>query len=170
MKAIAFLTAALMLGFFASAKTASAQHVSGEMFVVLASESPGAMDPSLSGEPALQQPPFNMFRSMRVLERSPMSLHTSQSYSHALPNGRTIRVELLGQLPNGRYRVRVSINRPGQSDYLQLLTVVAAPGDPFFVVGQSYQGGKLVIGLRVGARSPHAVSGTGPRPPPPAPS
>ena len=170
MKSISYLVATFAFALFTHVSLASAQQVSGEMFVVLASQNAGTTDPSLAREPALQQPPFNMFHSMRVLERSPMSLQASQSYSHALPNGRTIRVELLGQLPNGRYRVRVSINRPGQSDYLQLLTVVAAPGDPFFVVGQSYQGGTLVIGLRVGARASHATSGSGAHPSPAPPS
>ncbi len=55
-------------------------------------------------------------------------------------------------MPNGRYRVRVSINRPEQNDYLPLLSVVASPGDPFFVAGQRHQGGTLVIGVRVGTR------------------
>jgi hypothetical protein len=30
------------------------------------------------------------------------------------------------------------------------MTVVASPGDPFFVAGQSYKGGTLAIGVRIG--------------------
>jgi len=61
------------------------------------------------------------------------------------------------EMPNGRFRVRVSINRPNQRDYLPLLQVVASPGDPFFVAGQSHAGGTLVIGVRVGERAAAAT-------------
>lgn len=158
MKSFLLTMTIVATGFLGSYTRAFAQDVPGEIFVVLASQTAGPVDPSLAREPALQQPPFNMFHSMRVLSRSAMALHTSRAFTTTLPNGRTIRVELLGQTPDHRYRVRVSINRPGQSDYLQLLTVVASPADPFFVVGQNYQGGTLVIGVRVGTRPASAAN------------
>ena len=37
-----------------------------------------------------------------------------------------------------------------ESDYPPVLTAVASPGAPFFVAGQSYEGGTLVIGVPVG--------------------
>lgn len=156
MKSLFFTMALVGLGMLSPLSNAQAQEAQGELFVVLASPNAGAVDPSLAREPALQQAPFNMFHSMRVLERRGMSLRSAQAFTTQLPNGRTLRVELLGTTPDHRYRVRVSINRAGQTDYLQLLTVVAAPGDPFFVVGQNYQGGTLVIGLRIGAQAGHA--------------
>ena len=55
------------------------------------------------------------------------------------------------KLKDGRFRLSLSINRPGQRDYLPVMTVVAAPGDPFFVAGQKHDGGTLIIGVRVGA-------------------
>ena len=58
-----------------------------------------------------------------------------------------LRIRLQQQTPDGRYRVRVSINRPNQTDYLPLLQVLASPGDPFFVAGQAHDGGTLVIGI-----------------------
>ncbi len=124
--------------------------VRSEVVVVLAREAAGTIDPSLRALPALRRPPFNTFRSMKVLERKPLRLVQGRPAQVKLPNGRTLRVELQGKLPDGRYRVKVSINRPGRRDYLPLLTVVAAPGDPFFVAGQRFQGGTLVVGVRVG--------------------
>ena len=56
---------------------------------------------------------------------------------------------VLRVMPDGRYKVRAAINRPNKSDYLPLLQVVASAGDPFFVAGQSYQGGTLVVGVTV---------------------
>ena len=64
-----------------------------------------------------------------------------------LPNGRQLRISLQQVMPDGRLRVRVSINRPSQSDYLPLLQVLASPGDPFFVAGQAHDGGTLLIGI-----------------------
>ncbi len=122
----------------------------GEVLVVLAKEQAGEIDPSLRDVAALRRPPFNTFRSMRVLERPRISLRINEPVTLDLPNGRRLQIVLQQVMPDGRYRVRVSINRPQQNDYLPLLQVVAAPGDPFFVAGQRHEGGTLVIGVRIG--------------------
>ena len=62
---------------------------------------------------------------------------------------RKIRATLIRVMPDGRYKVRAAINRPNKADYLPLLQVVASAGDPFFVAGQTYQGGTLVVGVIV---------------------
>jgi hypothetical protein len=59
---------------------------------------------------------------------------------------------LLDRLPDGRAQVQVSINRPYEKDYLPLLQVKASLGEHFFVAGQKFEGGTLVIGVRVGER------------------
>jgi len=51
---------------------------------------------------------------------------------------------------NGRFRLQVSVNRPGERDYLPEVNVLTSPGDPFFIAGQSFQAGTLVIGVRLG--------------------
>ena len=126
--------------------------VRSEVFVVLASEGEGTIDPALSEIPALRRPPFNAFHTMEVLSRTTSHLSAEQPIEVRLPNGRQLRVELERPTEDGRYRVRVSINTPGQTDYLPLLQIVASPGDPFFVAGQNWQGGTLVIGVRIGQR------------------
>ena len=131
--------------------TAAAQNaVAGEVIVILAKEDAGTVDPSLRDIAALRRPPFNGFGSMEILSRPRVSLRQGQPTTVNLPNGRRIRLVLQQVMPNGRFRVRVSINRPEQNDYLPLLSVVASPGDPFFVAGQRHAGGTLVIGVRVG--------------------
>jgi len=124
--------------------------VRAEVLVVLARETAGTIDPELADLPALRRPPFNGFRSMEILERPVTQLRPGRDHDITLPNGRRMRLTLLRITPDGRYQVRVSINRPQEADYLPLLTVVASPGDPFFVAGQAYQGGTLVIGIRLG--------------------
>lgn len=131
-----------------------AQAVQGEVLVVLAKEAQGAVDPALANVPALRRPPFNAFRSMQILSRPSVRLAPGQPVEVNLPNGRKLRLQLEQIMPDGRFRVRVSINRPNQQDYLPLLQVVASPGDPFFVAGQSHQGGTLVIGVVLGRAGP----------------
>lgn len=153
------LMAALFVGALASVATfaPSAAHAQprsevtrGEVLVVLAKEAPGTIAPELAQITALRRPPFDSFRSMEVLERSDLQLRTGTPHEIVLPNGRKLRVELQRIGPDGRFRVKVSIQREGEQDYLPLLQVVASPGDPFFVAGQSHLGGTLVIGIRLG--------------------
>ncbi|NOY90726.1 MAG: hypothetical protein GXP55_05900 [Deltaproteobacteria bacterium] len=124
--------------------------IRGRVIVVLAKEEAGTVDPSLRSMSALSRPPFNSYRTMSVLSRERLTLRTGHPEQVELPNGRRLQVELQRIMPDGRFRVRISINRPGRQDYLPLLTVVAAPGDPFFVAGQGYSGGTLIIGVTLG--------------------
>jgi hypothetical protein len=123
-----------------------------QVLVVLAKEEPGPVDPALRDEPALRRPPFNAFRSMQILEKPEVRLQVGRPSELTLPNGRKLQLTVERVMPDGRFRVKVSINRPNQSDYLPLLQVVASPGDPFFVAGQSHQGGTLVVGVRIGEK------------------
>lgn len=131
--------------------------VGTEILVVLASEADGTIDPELAQMPALRRPPFNAFHTMQVLTRTELPLSPTTPILFTLPNGRILRIELDRQTLDGRYRVRVSINTPGQSDYLPLLSVLSSPGEPFFIAGQTYAlgplSGTLVIGVRIGERA-----------------
>lgn len=129
------------------------REVPAEVFVILASEAEGTIAPELASMPALRQPPFNLFRTMELLARSTAQLRAGQPETVTLPNGRVLQLVIEETTAEGRYRVRVSINRPEQRDYLPLLEVVAPPGDPFFLAGQSFMGGTLVIGVRLGSRA-----------------
>ena len=128
---------------------ASTANVPAEVLVVLAKEEQGKIDPQLKDLTALRRPPFNAFRSMKILSRPKLTLTPGKDAFVSLPNGRRLKLTLLRVMPDGRYKVRAAINRPNKSDYLPLLQVVAAAGDPFFVAGQSYQGGTLVVGVTV---------------------
>lgn len=146
---LGFLGLALLVAPVVSRAQTPAVHA--DVVVILAKEEPGTIDPSLAAVGALQRPPFNTFRSMRVLSRPRVTLRTDQDVDIALPNGRQLRLRIQQVMPDGRLRVRVSINRPNQSDYLPLLQVLASPGDPFFVAGQAHDGGTLVIGITLGS-------------------
>jgi hypothetical protein len=140
----------------ASAGDAPGGPLGAEVLVVLASEKEGPIDPSLSQLRALKHPPFAGFKSMKLLSRSPVKLVYEQAVEVDLPNGRKIHLTLLERLPDGRAKVLVSINRPHEKDYLPVLQVIASAGEPFFVAGQKFEGGTLVIGVRVGEHVKHA--------------
>jgi hypothetical protein len=150
---IAAAAAALLLTTGTALQAQAPAPVAGEVLVVLASEQEGEMDPALANVPALRKPPFSAFRSMRVLSKPRVQLQLDQPVAVELPNGRTVQLELQERMADGRFKVKVSINKPNQKDYLPLLQVLASPGEPFFVAGQSHQGGTLVIGVKVGARA-----------------
>jgi len=132
-----------------SDRAASTSNVPAEVLVVLAKEEPGNVDPELKKLTALRRPPFNSFRSMKILSRPKLTLTPGKDALVSLPNGRRMKLTLLRVMPDGRYKVKAAINRPKKSDYLPLLQVVASAGDPFFVAGQTYQGGTLVVGVTV---------------------
>jgi hypothetical protein len=151
----------LELGFFLAllaiaslhARASADETVPGEVLVVLASEQAGAIDPELANIAALKKPPFSAYKSMKVLTRTDIKLKQGQPFTVSLPNGRHLMLTLTERLTDGRSKVQLSINKPNKKDYLPLLEVKAKAGQPFFVAGQSYEGGTLVIGVRVGAKA-----------------
>ena len=126
--------------------------VPAEVLIVLATNAGGAVDPRLADVPALRRPPFDSFRSMALLSSPSVQLRVGEAQQVPLPNGRHMRIVLREVTREGRFRLSVSINRPGEQDYLPEVSIVASPGDPFFIAGQSYQAGTLVIGFRLGQR------------------
>jgi hypothetical protein len=146
--------------------------VTAQVVVILAREVDGAMDPRLEGLSALREAPFSAFHSMDIWSEHSLTLTQGVPVTVDLPNGRVIQLVLEEVTADGRNHVRVSINRREQSDYLPVLEVAAPPGDPFFVAGQNFMGGMLVIGVSLGrhASGPPSLTprGTAPAAPPPS--
>ena len=149
MKTLGKALALSLVALWALPSQSLAQVVPAEVLVVLAKEEAGKVDPQLAELPALRRAPFNAFRSMKILSRPKLKLTKGKDAVIDLPNGRRVKLALVRTMPDGRYRMKVSINRPKKSDYLPLLQVIASPGDPFFVAGQAHKGGTLVVGVRV---------------------
>ena len=145
------LVAALFsLCLFSQAQAAEPTPVQGEVLLVLGSTEGSEVDPALAKLDALSKAPFDSFTKKTLLKRAAVTLEAGKDAEVELPNGRKLRLSLIEKTPDGRLRVSVSINRPGKPDYLPLMTVAAAPGDPFFVAGQKLEGGTLIIGVIVG--------------------
>lgn len=124
--------------------------IAAEIMIVLASGEDGAIDPSLSHVRALKHPPFNEYKTLKLLSKLHVQLPREQPVEVALPNGRTLVLRLVSLLHDGRAKVQVSISRPHRKEYLPFLEVIASTGEPFFVAGQRYEGGTLVLGIRAG--------------------
>lgn len=124
--------------------------VESEVLVIHGLAEGSGVDPALKSLAALSEPPFNSFPQKRLLSQSNALLAVDIPSEVDLPNGRKLRLTLLGTGKDGRHRVRVSINRPGKTDYLPVMTVKVSAGDPFFVAGQKFKKGTLIIGVRIG--------------------
>lgn len=126
------------------------ESVSCEVMIILGSAEGSGVAPELEKLEALRKSPFDAFPQKKLLNKVAVTLTKGSDSEVELPNGRKLRLSLLEKTAEGRYRVSVSINRPGKQDYLPVMTVAAAPGDPFFVAGQKFEGGTLILGVRVG--------------------
>lgn len=124
--------------------------VPASVLIVLGTNQGSGTDAALAKIEALRKAPFDSFSKKALLKRIDVQLVAGKPAEIELPNGRRLRLGIVERTSDGRFRVSVSINRPGKQDYLPVMTVIAAPGDPFFVAGQRHEGGTLIIGVIVG--------------------
>jgi len=123
---------------------------SGEVLVILGREKPGAVDAELKKITALNNPPFKSFQSMSTLSKISVSLTPGKDTLTDLPNGQQLRLTLIEKQSATRFKIKVSINQADKKkEFLPLLEVSTALGEYFFVAGQKYKDGTLIIGVRV---------------------
>ena len=129
--------------------------VSVEIVILHATNDGSGIDPKIGKMPALAQPPFSSYNSYRLLDRIKLPLAKGKPSTTKLPTGRDLMVSLKDIIEPAkkddlrRYLVTASIQKPDGNTFLPLLEVKAKPGEPFFVVGQTYKGGTVVIGIKV---------------------
>ena len=147
-----FLAMQLLVGLLAicAAEVARASDVpvKGEVRVILAKEAAGEYDPKLKQIAALSKPPFNAFKSMKVLATNAIELTGDKTVTVALPNGSTLQIKLLEHMADGRNKVQWSIETPGKKG--TQATMNASPSEPFFIGGPSHDGGTLVLIVQIG--------------------
>jgi hypothetical protein len=99
--------------------------------------------------------PFVRYNVYKLLERKELPLEADQPATSILANGRTLQVRLVDVAEDAgvkRYHVRAEIGEPGKKAFLKLLEVTASANEPFFVGGQSYEGGTLFLELVIRPR------------------
>ena len=154
------------LGMAGAARAASTHGPTLDVILIHATSRPAAgdagplIDPQVKDlSPAtLQQAPFTRYNVYRFLQRQPFPLATGKPVTLVLPNGRTLQATLTAVTrPDGgsgenRYQLEAQIVAPvdsGSTAFLRSLQVTVSANEPFFVGGQSYQGGTMFIELNV---------------------
>ena len=134
---------------------AAAPAIACEIVVLHATNDNSGIDPKIGKMPELGQPPFSSYNSYKLLDRPKIAVAKGVQSTVKLPNGLDMAVNLKDIIAPvkkdevTRYRVSTSIQKPGGNTFLPLLEVTAKAGEWFFVAGQTYKGGVLVIGIKV---------------------
>lgn len=135
--ALALLTALAVVSM--EPREASAQTASVTVRVILASNSGGGVDGSLSGISGQLTSRFRQYSSFRQLAVHSVSLSSGSARSVSLPNGQSMTVRFDG-MAGSSYRIGVSL--PGGGT-----TVTSPRGGLFFLAGPPYSGGILVVAV-----------------------
>lgn len=127
--------------------------VDAEVTLIHASnDADGGIDPRIGKLPSLGN-----YKSYRLLSRATISLKKSVPTISALPNGRILQI-ILKDVKDHQFIIDTSINQPaasrdgggtGGSAFLPLLEVRASVDVPVFIAGQTYQGGMLIIAIKI---------------------
>lgn len=126
-----------------------------EVVILHATNDGTGIDPKIGKMPELEKPPLSSFNSYKLLDRPKLSLAKGKSATVKLVTGRDLMVtfkEVIEPKKKDevkRYTITASIQKPDGNTFLPLLEVNAKAGENFFVVGQNYKGGTLVIGIKV---------------------
>lgn len=140
------------LGLLTTSATAQAPtSVKAEVMVLHATQQPGAgsIDPQIGNLPQLKRPPFSAYNTYKLVTRKDLTLEKGKPQTETLVNGRVLQVTWNELTQDKRYKIAAHINQPNGKEFLRLLEVNAAANETFFVAGQSYQGGILVIGITI---------------------
>jgi hypothetical protein len=153
LRALSAFILAIVLG-GGAANAAAKKRPTIEITVIHALRTDGGLsiDPQLKDLPQLTREPFVRYNVYRLLDRRQLPLEPGKPATSTLVNGRTLQITLIDATEDGgepRYHVRAEINDPGKQAFLKLLEVTASGNEPFFVGGQSHQGGTLFIELVV---------------------
>jgi hypothetical protein len=94
-------------------------------------------------------PPALGYDCLKLLEKKTMPLPVNQASTTPLPNGRTFQLLHTGKAAQ-RFKVTASISPADKTPgYVKLADITADANKPFNVGGFSYQGGVLVLTVRI---------------------
>lgn len=129
---------------------ASAPRVA-DVMVLHATQQPGAgsIDPQIGKLPQLTKPPFSAYNTYKLVGHTSLPLEKGKPQVYTLVNKRDLQVVLQDTTKDGRFQIRTAIKQPDGKDFLKLLDVTTGPNETFFVAGQTYDRGMLVIGITV---------------------
>jgi hypothetical protein len=112
----------------------------------------GHVDPAVPKLPQLSQPPFNAYNTFELVDRRTLAFGAAKtsepwlgkpSASFQRVTGKSLDVVLLDQREGGRYEMGAVLGK----DTVDKLRWAAPMNESFFIAGQSYKDGILVIGI-----------------------
>jgi hypothetical protein len=127
-----------------------------EILVLFARKDPkgGAVDPRVPKIPQLSQAPFSDYNSYAFLDDKTLKLDAPKgadpwkgkpSATYALATGKPLTVALLEQGTDKRFQMGGAIGK----ETPDVVRWTAPAGEPFFIAGQRYKDGILVIGITI---------------------
>jgi hypothetical protein len=130
--------------------------VKAEVIILHATNAGKGIDPTIGKLPELLKPPFSSYDTYKLIEKGELELPKGAAAKEkALPDGGKLGLSLKDIFPGKkrgeptRYLLSASLHKPDGKAFLPALDVNAAQGEYFFMAGQKYQGGILVIGVRI---------------------
>jgi len=115
-----------------------------EVLVIHGTNCPGGtVDPAVGDVPPLKH------NCWKLLDRRLLPLAQGSPASMPLANGRTFQVVYNGPTPDRRYKISALISKPDGAGFNPLADITAEPGKKFHVGGFGYQGGSLVLAIRI---------------------
>ncbi len=137
----------------ASAAAPAPTSLNADVLVLHATNGGGGIDPRVKHLSAqLTKPPFSAYDTYKLLIDKRLPTPLGGGGELALPDGRTLRVTYKGLAESRaepRYKVAATISDPKGKAFLPLLEVAAKLDEPFFVAGQSYDKGILVLAIKM---------------------
>lgn len=101
-----------------------------------------------SVDPAIGEAPPLKYNCYKLIERKSLPLVKGQPATTPLPNGRTFQLTY-GDQTAGKYKVSAAISRPDNKGFNKLADITAEPNKAFTVGGFAYQGGALVLTIKI---------------------
>lgn len=139
----AIAAALAFVGHVSEASAEAAPHA--EVMVIHATKcDKKSVDPQIG-----DTPPYMGYDCLKLLEKKTMPLALGQPSTTPLPNGRTFQL-LHSAKPGNRYKVTASISPAnGGGGFQKLADITADAQKPFNVGGFAYNGGVLVLTVRI---------------------
>jgi hypothetical protein len=99
-------------------------------------------------DPGIGEMPGIGYECLKLLDTKTLPLKQGTPATAPLPNGRRFQVAFNGVEKN-HYKITASISTPDNAGFVKLADIAAEPNKKFHVGGFSYQGGALILGIRI---------------------
>jgi hypothetical protein len=141
------LLGGLALGCALFAKVTPAQaDAAGPSAEVLVIHATSCDKPSV--DPAIGEAPPLKYNCYKLLDKKTLGLKQGTPGTMSLPNGRTFQVAFNG-MDKARFKITTSISKPDGAGFMPLAEIAAEPNKKFHVGGFAYQGGALLLAIRI---------------------